>query len=538
MKVAIIGGAGVFGSRLARMIVRDGHDVVLIGRNAPVVLADELGASARAMDRDGDLSVLWALKPDIVIDAAGPFHAYGDDPYRLPRAAIAQGVHYLDLADDADFCTGIVALDGAAKANGVIALSGVSSVPALSSAIVADLTKGADQVDRITTAILPGNRAPRGRAVVDSILHQAGTDFDVTIDGAPVPVRSWSRPRMFDLGQGLQRRGYMIRVPDQSLLPAHFKARTVAFFAGLELAIFDRPLAAWSWLRHLLRLQHPGWLGRMTHWVASRLVNFGTQDGGMQVTTVARHGTTWRQSTWDMIVRDGHGPWIPGVAARALLRDLAAQPAGAGPAIGRMSRAAAEAAMSDLSVQTLITQADMIPLFARVLGDDFCKLPILVRDSHATYGPRRWTGTGSVTRGTGLWPRLIAGLFRFPKATDKIDVIVMKTPHAEGETWERRFGTQLFQSHLAQGTHGMTERFGLLTFALGLHVADDALHFPVRSGRIGPIPIPRFLLPRSVAREHAHNGNFCFDVALYAPITGQKIVHYRGTLARNGGQET
>ena len=66
------------------------------------------------MDRRNDLHLLSGYQ--VVIDAAGPFHAYGDDPYRLPRAAIAAGLHYLDLADNAQFCAGIAALDAEAKA--------------------------------------------------------------------------------------------------------------------------------------------------------------------------------------------------------------------------------------------------------------------------------------------------------------------------------------------------------------------------------------------------------------------------------------
>ena len=43
MKVLVIGGAGVFGSRLARLLVRDGHSVTLGGRN--LAKAQELANS-------------------------------------------------------------------------------------------------------------------------------------------------------------------------------------------------------------------------------------------------------------------------------------------------------------------------------------------------------------------------------------------------------------------------------------------------------------------------------------------------------------
>jgi len=144
MKVVILGGYGVFGGKLAQLLHRDQtHQVVIAGRSvakADAYVAEHgLRADVLALDRSGDLAALWAIEPDVVVDAAGPFHAYGDDPYQLIRSCIAQGVHYLDLADDAAFCTGIAVLDAAAREAGVFALSGVSSVPAISSAAVATL---------------------------------------------------------------------------------------------------------------------------------------------------------------------------------------------------------------------------------------------------------------------------------------------------------------------------------------------------------------------------------------------------------------
>ncbi|MFQ1701797.1 DUF4166 domain-containing protein [Loktanella agnita] len=525
MKIVVLGGYGVFGSRLVRLLIRDGHDVVIAGRviAQAQALAREVGAAPLQVDRQGDLTPLWAMAPDAVVDAAGPFHAYGADPYGFARACIARRVHYLDLADDADFCAGITALDAAARAAGVFVLSGVSSVPAISSAAVAALAEGAAEVDMISSAILPGNRAPRGRAVVESILHQAGRPMVVSMDGVPVPVRSWSRPARFDLGQGMVRRGWMIAVPDQRLFAGAFKARTVLFHAGLELALMNWGLALLSWLR----LRVPVGL---VLWAAKLLAPFGTNAGGMSVAVTARYRDGWQRRVWRIIVRDGEGPFIPGVAARAVLRDPSAIAPGARPAVAQVTLAAITEAMGDLAVTTERTCEEQTPLFIRQLGADFDKLPKAVQVAHQVYGPRRWSGRASVTRGASLLSRMIAAVFRFPRASDDIPVSVMMMPEQGGERWERQFGSQVFVSHLHQQGNVMTERFGPLTFTLGLHVADGQLHFPVRSGRWGPIPLPRFLLPQSVASEHETDGVFHFDVALKAPLTGALIVHYKGWL--------
>ena len=122
MKVAIIGGTGVFGSRIAEMLARDGHEVLVCGRrfDAASEVAQAIGATALALDRTKDLLVLWEQALDVVVDAAGPFQMYGKDPYQLPRQAIEHGVHYFDLSDDAAFSSGINELDQLAKENGVL----------------------------------------------------------------------------------------------------------------------------------------------------------------------------------------------------------------------------------------------------------------------------------------------------------------------------------------------------------------------------------------------------------------------------------
>ncbi|WP_315983828.1 saccharopine dehydrogenase NADP-binding domain-containing protein [Aliamphritea spongicola] len=73
------------------------------------------------------------LKPDIVIHTSGPFQKQG---YDVAQACIDCGAHYIDLADGREFVSGITALNTAASENNVLVVSGASSVPGLTSAIV------------------------------------------------------------------------------------------------------------------------------------------------------------------------------------------------------------------------------------------------------------------------------------------------------------------------------------------------------------------------------------------------------------------
>lgn len=508
----------------------------MVSPRAPGYLGkDEERVRWLALDRAGDLGPLWDAAPQAVVDAAGPFHGYGADPYRLARACIARGVHYLDLADDAGFCAGIAALDAEAKAAGVIALSGVSSVPCLSSAAVAALVGGMGEVDTISSAILPGNRAPRGRAVVESILHQAGRPFGVVVDGTEERMRSWSGPARFVLAPGMVRQGWRIEVPDQRLLPAVFGARTVEFRAGMELVVMNRGLAVLSWLREGLGFGMPGWLVSAVLVGAKALGRFGTDAGGMVVSVTGRVAGEWVRRDWTLVMRRGEGPFVPAVAARAILRDVGRVPVGAGPAVGVLALEAAEAAMTDLAAEVRRSDVPVVPLFRQVLGAAFAQLPPEVQATHDHAGPRRLSGRAEVTRGTGWMAHTIARAFRFPAAAADVPVTVVKTPVEGGEVWERRFGGQHFHSHLRIRSGELTERFGSFTFAISLEVRDGALHWPVARGWCLGLPLPRWLLPVSVAREYAEGGLFRFDVALHAPFVGL-IVRYRGWLAAEGGR--
>nr|WP_287882901.1 DUF4166 domain-containing protein [Paracoccus sp. (in: a-proteobacteria)] len=136
----------------------------------------------------------------------------------------------------------------------------------------------------------------------------------------------------------------------------------------------------------------------------------------------------------------------------------------------------------------------------------------------------------SAPHGRRARPLPVGQVLSFPPAGEGVPVEVTKTVTPKGETWQWRFGTRVFRSHLSASARDMTESFGPFTFLLGLKVQEEALHYPVMSGRLGPLPLPRWLLPGSVAQEHARDGRFHFDVKILAPVAGTLLVHYRGFL--------
>jgi hypothetical protein len=538
MKVLVLGGYGVFGERVVRLLRRDGHEVIVAGRNLADAqrLAAQVGAQAIRFDRQADLSTLPALGIDVLVDAAGPFHAYGDAPHVLAEACLHVGVHYLDLADDASFCVGIGTLDDLARRQGRMALSGASSVPAISAAVVRALSCDLECVDAVDTAILPGNRAPRGLSVIASILEQCGRERAIWLDAGWRTMRGWSSPRSYRLGAFGRRRGYRIGVPDLDLFPQHFGASSVSFRAGLELTLMNRSLSLLSRLRarwpFAIRLR----LVRVVARLARLLEPLGSDRGGMVVEVMGvapdQPGFTRSLRRWTLLAEAGDGPWVPAMAVRALLRKPLDKP-GARACLSDLELPEIEAAMADFNIRFERECSTLRALFFSVPGLDLGELPEPIPASHLVFHTRVLQGRARVDRGRSRAAQLLCRIFGFPATCDDIEVEVTKTREAEGEgeCWQRRFGTRRFHSYLRICDGRMRERFGIFEFELGLHIADDALHFPVRRGWLLGLPLPHWLLPRSEAREYIEKERFHFDVAMHAPLGIGLMVRYRGWLS-------
>lgn len=535
MKVLVLGGYGVFGERVLRLLARDGHALIVAGRDLSraQILATELGAQAMRFDREADRPLLRTLDIDLLVDAAGPFQAYGEQPYALVEACLRARIHYLDLADDSGFCTGIAALDGLAREQDRVALSGASSVPAISAAAVRELASGLEQIEAIDTAILPGNRAPRGLSVMASILDQCGRTRLIWHDHGWREMRGWSAPKVYRLGGFGERLAYRIGVPDLDLFPPHFGAASVSFRAGLELGLMSRSLALFSALRRRWLMPiRPGFV-RVMRGLADLLEPFGSDRGGMVVEVTGREPDQPEfersQRRWTLLAEQGDGPWVPAMPVRALLRKPWPS-VGARPCLDALELSELEAAMADCKIHFERDSTTLRALFASVPGLDLTSLPAPIRASHTVFHTRVLQGRASVERGGGFLARLLCALFGFPAATDSIEVEVSKTRQSDNELWQRRFGAQIFHSRLRVVDGCMRERFGPFEFELDLHIADSALHFPVRRGWLLGMPLPLWLLPRSEAREYVEEGRFHFDVAIDAPLGIGRLVRYRGWL--------
>jgi saccharopine dehydrogenase-like NADP-dependent oxidoreductase len=536
MRVLIVGGYGVFGGRLARLLLKDGVDVIVAGRDLQRAreFTSRFGGDALKVDVTGDLTPVAKSGARVIVDAAGPFQVHGRDHYRLARFCVENGISYLDLSDDAAFTAGITQLDAPAAAASCFVLSGVSSVPAISAAAVRALSEGLSKLFVIETSLVPGNRAPRARSVVASILSQTGEPLCVWRGSAWRKYHGWSNTKTVSFGPGFRRRVSLIGAPDLKLFPQAFAAGSVIFRAGLELAIMRWALTTLGFFRSRRLLPKlTAFLGPI-HWLSQRLEQAGTDRGAMAVEVVGlSHGEPLRRR-WQIVAYHGDGPFIPAVPARAIIRKCASVRPGARPCLFELSIADIENALVGLSVQTSTFTTQAPTLFQNALRERWRELPASVQRLHSVHDIEMFTGKARVTRGEGLLERAAAFFFNFPRAGENVPVTITKTRTNFGEIWERDFAGQKFRSYLSPSPrpYHYRERFFVFTYEQELPIENASLFLSVRRGWLLGIPLPGILLPKSRASEYDLNGTFHFDVGLYSPLTGQLIVRYEGHFAQ------
>lgn len=328
MKVVVLGGYGNFGARICKALAGDSAiELVVAGRDArkAQALADELQAAAAVVDtaRTDLAAHLEDLGAQLVIHTAGPFQAQG---YGVARAAARAGCHYIDLADGRRFvCDFAAHVDGDFRGTGRSGITGASTVPALSSAVVDTLAARFERLDAIESCIAPAQKAPRGEATIAGVLSYCGAPVQVWRDGAWRTLAGWADPQPVRFARLQPRHGALCDIPDLELFPRRYApVRDVMFRAALEVRATQYAFAALAWLRRAGVPLGARGLPRWLHQGGRIFDAFGTPDGGMvvQLRGAGIDGAPL-QLAWHLTAPNHHGPEIPCMPAILLARKLA-----------------------------------------------------------------------------------------------------------------------------------------------------------------------------------------------------------------------
>ena len=536
-RILVLGGYGGFGGRISRRLAAAGHEVIVAGRSlnkARAFCASDRKLVPAKLDRADIAGGLAAHRPALVVDASGPFQAMD---HTVPRAAIAAGVHYCDIADGSAFVTGIRALDEEARTAGVVVLSGASSVPALSGAVVRELARGMDTVTSVEMAISASNRATAGGSVAAAIIGQVGLPFRLWRGRRQVAVHGWQEIERADFvvpgRRSLTgRRVALVDVPDVHLLPDRLPGNpSVAFRAGGELNFQNRALWLLSWL---VRWRWLAGLSGFARWLLplqELTRGLGSDRSGMIVRLFGRAEGQPVERRWTLIADDGDGPEIPTLAIAPLAARILAgkEPAGARDAGEALELEDFAPAFDQLAISCAREEiAQPPPLYHRMMGPTFERLPPAVRAMHAVVRDGGASGEAEVTGAANPVGALIARIVGFPRA-GRYPLHVAFAEHDGVERWTREFGITRFISELSEANGRLAERFGPARFYFDLPADETGLTMVMRRWSLLGLPLSLSLAPRSLAREWEEDGSFHFDVPIALPLIG-RLVHYRGVL--------
>lgn len=360
-RVLIIGGYGNFGSFITKTLAEDERIQIIIAGRSPDKaqnLAQEINAAHQPeyarIDINEDITdALAAIKPDIVVHTSGPFQKQS---YDVAQACIAAGAHYIDLADGRDFVAGIAALDATAKAHNVLLISGASSVPCLTSALIAHYQPTFGALETIDYGITTAQKTARGLATTAAILGYTGKPFKTLIDGRLRDVYGWQNLHLRRYqGLGLRLLGNC-DVPDLALFPKYYPTlKTIRFYAGLELPFIHSALWLLSWLVRIGLIKNLENAAPFLLKTSYLFDWFGTDKSGfhMVLSGTDQSGAP-KSTTFNLIAKSGHGPYIPCMPAILLVKKLVhgdIKTTGAHPCIGFITKDEYLNALGHLDIQ-------------------------------------------------------------------------------------------------------------------------------------------------------------------------------------------
>lgn len=362
-KILILGAYGNFGKRIANALLKANIPIIINGRNE-----HKANEFAYSLENDFDKSLfdiaifdaekdldgfLKSNKVNVLINTCGPFQA---KDYNIAQVTIDNGVDYIDLADGRDFVVNISSLNEEARANKVSIISGASTVPGLSSAVLEEFKDEFKSIESLKFGISPGQKAERGLATTMGILSYAGKILKPF--AGHNKAYGW-QDIYWQKFEGLGFRPMAnCDIPDLDLLPTKYGIKDIKFSAGLELNFLHLGLWVLSYLVRwgiVTNLES----NAQTMLKAADWFNFlGSDDGGMfmDIRGIGKNGDALNKK-WFIIAKNGDGPQIPTIPAIILAKKLYRKQfkqKGAMPCVGLVSLQEYLDELKDFQIETYI----------------------------------------------------------------------------------------------------------------------------------------------------------------------------------------
>jgi len=295
--VLILGGYGTFGQLVAKELCGRQVQLTIAGRSLvkAKAFAQMLNATAVAIDVNDSSSYLDVLSNyRVVVNCAGPFSRFNSS---LPEACIRAKCHYVDIADDRKYVAAVRAMNDAFAEDGITAVFGCSSLPAIScAAALVALDRAQTPVVHACSILFIGNANPKGVGAVTSAAQLIGRRIET-----PQGVNyGFADREVVELPHPFGSRSVLnFESPDYDLLPELLNTKSVSVTVGFELSLTNAMFAT------LARLapRFGRWLIPLLSRVSGLVGHFGSSGGVVMSQLHLKGGST--QSAAVVAKRDG-----------------------------------------------------------------------------------------------------------------------------------------------------------------------------------------------------------------------------------------
>lgn len=330
-RVLIIGGYGNFGTYIARRLAEDDNIQIIIGGRSAAKASSFANSISNARHvaewksfdyRSNLTDALSEIGPDIVIHTSGPFQ---NQSYDVASTCIDAGCHYIDLADAREFVAEIEELNQAATDNGVLVLSGASSVPCLSAAIIDSYIASFQALQSVEYGIATAQQTNRGLATTSAVLSYAGKPFTTLAGGNVETVFGWQDLHSRKLPTVGKRWFGNCDIPDLEIFPKRYPdLKSIRFYAGLEVPIAHLGLWLMSWLVRCRLMLPLELLAPMLLRISRFFDRLGSDESAffMNLEGTDPSGALVLKS-FSLVAGSGDGPYIPCAPAIIMARKLA-----------------------------------------------------------------------------------------------------------------------------------------------------------------------------------------------------------------------
>lgn len=242
MKIVVLGGAGDMGSLSVEDFAKQPDVELVTIADYNTVAAERVRArltglpariEVRKVDANVPAQLVEAIRGhDVCASALGPFYKF--EPLCM-RASIDAGVNYVSICDDWIACERVLnELQDAARAAGVIAITGMGGSPGITNLLAVHLAEGMSKVERIDVSCYQPWNAGGGEAVLRHLLFIISGEIAAFRGGVASRVKACSEEIALEMPQYGTRRLWNLGHAEPVSLPRHFAGlKECNFYMGL-----------------------------------------------------------------------------------------------------------------------------------------------------------------------------------------------------------------------------------------------------------------------------------------------------------------